>query len=1066
MSIGSDSASVEVFVPGRLCILGEHTDWIGGSYRHLNRKIAVGLTLVCTTSEGLFARCKAYKPGMLRFIHRVQADGRDKDSDMGEGAGQTEVLEFECALDPSRLAEEARSSGFFAYVAAGLGACMERRLREVGPNGCDALLRHGIEIDNFCTTLPMKKGLSSSAAVCVLVARCFNELVNAGRLGPDVLPPESTADATATATATVGAVEGEAAGGENGIADMSAEVAAAPTVEATKATFQAQIDWGRAAIMDIAYTAESGWTSSKCGRMDQCVAMGREAVGLMEYNGHEPGQLDQLLSSRADHATRKPATDIKVLYNHAPLHFVVGDVMGSKDTVAILRALNACFPFPANSAQSRMHRYAAHSHKNVWAAVAAIESGNHARLGAALTDAQALFDNCAIENCPHELRAPKLHALLRHPQLLPLCFGMKGVGSQGDGSVQLLCRGFREQQEAMQVLRDLGCSCFPLTIPASPASCTSSRPPPAPVAQGPGQPPVRIERPLLLHPNRLRCALVIADGNLLGRPQAGYGHLGRNTIAPCLLPLPFADGTTTFLMSLISELVVTHGVQRIAVVVTASDKQWDSALTAAGASEDDYDDCGPAPMMPHAGKTFSTADIFGRVGSAPIAPASPRAGNVLGTSPSSAPAVPAAPLTEASADTKQFVDAFTAAEQFRDADPSDPDDVRSAVWTPASEELDYLRARTRFFFEDPSHAYSPYSAMIQAVDMLAQAAEKLIDPNVVTEPRLQQQDRQRGRNASFSFAPTNLAPLPAPAQTQAPAEDENPTGLPKKSSAGELLSRVMSFSSSSQPSLAAATATAAAAAAPTAAPAATTPALTLAKHLGPLLVCRAESLPCPASLRASDPTAPPSTDDPPVQPLFSDAIAAMAADWDKWVNLSPVASDPAHNAMAAAPSVVGVAGSAQVACQNGVPVVGLLPSAVEIGSDGTNSGAGGVWHLQVDSRNLGNAGAGAGAGACGPAMLDMLLPGGDLHPHTDLSAARMSIPETGPTQNQDQTCAQNQPQVGAGGEVHPFSMQFSGQALLSFEQVRQTDITYYFFSNPILSLHAALSIFLVMLDCR
>ncbi len=32
----------------------------------------------------------------------------------------------------------------------------------------------GLEVDNFATDLPLEKGLSSSAAVCVLVARAFN----------------------------------------------------------------------------------------------------------------------------------------------------------------------------------------------------------------------------------------------------------------------------------------------------------------------------------------------------------------------------------------------------------------------------------------------------------------------------------------------------------------------------------------------------------------------------------------------------------------------------------------------------------------------------------------------------------------------------------------------------------------------------------------------------------------------------------------------------------------------------------------------------------------------------
>ena len=34
----------------------------------------------------------------------------------------------------------------------------------------------GLLVDNYRTTLPLKKGLSSSAAVCVLLTRAFNRL--------------------------------------------------------------------------------------------------------------------------------------------------------------------------------------------------------------------------------------------------------------------------------------------------------------------------------------------------------------------------------------------------------------------------------------------------------------------------------------------------------------------------------------------------------------------------------------------------------------------------------------------------------------------------------------------------------------------------------------------------------------------------------------------------------------------------------------------------------------------------------------------------------------------------
>ena len=44
--------SVQLFVPGRLCIMGEHTDWMA---RHDG--VERGATIVCSTLEGLHADC-------------------------------------------------------------------------------------------------------------------------------------------------------------------------------------------------------------------------------------------------------------------------------------------------------------------------------------------------------------------------------------------------------------------------------------------------------------------------------------------------------------------------------------------------------------------------------------------------------------------------------------------------------------------------------------------------------------------------------------------------------------------------------------------------------------------------------------------------------------------------------------------------------------------------------------------------------------------------------------------------------------------------------------------------
>jgi galactokinase len=48
------------------------------------------------------------------------------------------------------------------------------------PGYSTLLCSRGLRIHNYQTTLPMKKGLSSSAAVCVLVVQCFDAVYDCG----------------------------------------------------------------------------------------------------------------------------------------------------------------------------------------------------------------------------------------------------------------------------------------------------------------------------------------------------------------------------------------------------------------------------------------------------------------------------------------------------------------------------------------------------------------------------------------------------------------------------------------------------------------------------------------------------------------------------------------------------------------------------------------------------------------------------------------------------------------------------------------------------------------------
>ncbi|MCK5804450.1 MAG: NTP transferase domain-containing protein, partial [Lentisphaeria bacterium] len=118
-----------------------------GAYRRFNSQILPGQVIIAGTNQGLFARTHA-RSGQF-VIHSTLADG-----------SRTE--DWTVPMEPGALLAEAAKGEFFSY-AAGVAYHM-------------LTFYHvdGIEIDNYRTTLPISKGLSSSAAVCVMVAHAFN----------------------------------------------------------------------------------------------------------------------------------------------------------------------------------------------------------------------------------------------------------------------------------------------------------------------------------------------------------------------------------------------------------------------------------------------------------------------------------------------------------------------------------------------------------------------------------------------------------------------------------------------------------------------------------------------------------------------------------------------------------------------------------------------------------------------------------------------------------------------------------------------------------------------------
>ena len=138
---------MNLFVTGRLCLFGEHSDW-AGYYNRTNADIVPGMAIVTGIEQGISA-----------FVDKADTFRFRTVSDEGD---HLEWIEW--PLDAKVLKKEAKSGGFYSYVA-GVAAYMLEHY-DVG----------GITVDCYRSTLPIKKGLSSSAAICVLIARAFNLL--------------------------------------------------------------------------------------------------------------------------------------------------------------------------------------------------------------------------------------------------------------------------------------------------------------------------------------------------------------------------------------------------------------------------------------------------------------------------------------------------------------------------------------------------------------------------------------------------------------------------------------------------------------------------------------------------------------------------------------------------------------------------------------------------------------------------------------------------------------------------------------------------------------------------
>jgi galactokinase len=94
-------------------------------------------------------------------------------------------------------------------------------------------------------------------------------------------------------------------------------------------------------------------------------------------------------------------------------------------------------------------------------------------LGGLMTEAQGVFDELVAPNSAAELASPLLHEVLGLESVAEHVYGGKGVGSQGDGTAQLVARSAEDRDAAMRKIAEAfpRMRCFPLTItPGAPPS--------------------------------------------------------------------------------------------------------------------------------------------------------------------------------------------------------------------------------------------------------------------------------------------------------------------------------------------------------------------------------------------------------------------------------------------------------------------------------------------------------------------------------------------------------------------------------------------------------------------
>ena len=151
---------VELFGPGRLCLFGEHSDWAAQYGLHR------GACLVIGTDQGLVARARRSDEFVVETL---------LPDENGRPTGRTRRMG--CPWIPEVLLAAAEDEDEFFRYCAGVACQMIDVPGVTGP----------IDLRITEMDLPLRKGVSSSAAVCILVAQAFNALYRLGMFAHELM---------------------------------------------------------------------------------------------------------------------------------------------------------------------------------------------------------------------------------------------------------------------------------------------------------------------------------------------------------------------------------------------------------------------------------------------------------------------------------------------------------------------------------------------------------------------------------------------------------------------------------------------------------------------------------------------------------------------------------------------------------------------------------------------------------------------------------------------------------------------------------------------------------------